>query len=107
MCKTKAQFGASKQDPIVHNEVALMNFLNTRGVCHTGKTHLLLEFVECMVVILSYNLGQKSTFHLWHQFLNLIVIYFGFCERHLGNFSEKVCETTNYKAVTPYSPAEI
>lgn len=30
-------FRASKQDPIVHNEVVLMIVLNTRRVCHTSK----------------------------------------------------------------------
>jgi hypothetical protein len=92
---------------MAHKKVVLMNVLNIRGVCHKGKIDLLLEFVECMVVILGYHLGQQSAFHLWHQFLNPIVIYFGFCERHLGNFPAMVCGTANYEAVTPYGPAEV
>lgn len=84
-----------------------MNFLNIRRVCHKGKIDLLLEFVECVVVILSYHLGQQRKFHLWHQFLYSIVIYFGFCDRHLGSFPEKVSERANYESDIPYSPKEI
>ena len=84
-----------------------MNVLYTRGVCHKGERDLLMNFVEYEAVILSHHLGQQSTLHFCHQYLNLIANYFGFSERHLGNFPEQACERVTYEAVTPYSPAEI
>jgi len=79
-----------------------MSVINTRGVWYKSKINLLLETVKCTGDILSYHLEQQSTLHLWHQFLNSKVIYFGFCECHFGNFPENVCKTSSYEAVTPY-----
>jgi hypothetical protein len=84
-----------------------MNILYSRGVCYKGERDLLLDFIEYAAITLCYHLGLQSKLHVCHQFLNLIAVYFGFCEHYLGNFPEKVYQTVTYKIVTPYSPAEI